>query len=84
MKLVYRTAGGTSELYDLAVDPLELKNVWGDPLYAGMQASMLADLLEWIVDTSDITPLAEDSRNLPASPVPPFPWPPRNRTNVQW
>lgn len=75
-KIVFRTAPGVSELYDLAGDPKELRNVWSAPAYAALRAAMLSDLLEWLVDTSDVTPNAEDDRGNPASPTPPFPWPP--------
>jgi choline-sulfatase len=76
-KLVYRPAPGQSELYDLASDPAESVNVWGQPQYALLQATMVLDMLDWFAQTSDITPLAEDPRGLPGwTPTPPFPWPP--------
>ena len=37
---------------------------------------MVLDMLDWLAQTSDITPLAEDPRDSPAAPKPPFPWPP--------
>lgn len=76
-KLVYRPPPGLSELYDLVADPRELRNVWGAPGYAALQGVMLMDLLEWLAQTSDVTPLKEDDRYSPDSPAnPPFPWPP--------
>ena len=51
-------------------------NLWGQPAAADVQARLLADLLAFLVSTSDITPAFEDPRGLPASPAPPFPWPP--------
>ena len=76
VKMVYRRAPGASELYDLTSDPQELQNQFGNARYAAAQAEMTADLLDWLVDTSDITPLIEDDRGPPPKPVtPPFPWP---------
>ena len=74
-KIVYRLTG-VSELYDLAADPLEGMNRWGQPAYAALQERMLDDLLAFMVATSDITPSVEDDRNAPPSPPAPFPWPP--------
>lgn len=49
----------------------------GVPEYSALQSGMLLDLLEWSIETSDITPLAEDPRDAPKFPgKPPFPWPP--------
>ena len=43
-----------------------------------LQADLSAALLEWYVDTADVTPLQEDDRNFPPPPSnPPFPWPPK-------
>jgi len=76
-KLVYRAGGGVSELYDLAADPLELRNLHGTAGAASLQAELTAALLEWLVQTSDVTSLSEDPRGLPPPPAnPPFPWPP--------
>jgi hypothetical protein len=73
-----RCTGGASELYDLTADPRELTNLYGLPESAAMQAELSAALLEWYVDTADVTPLTEDDRGLPPSPPnPPFPWPPK-------
>ncbi len=36
--------GTEGELYDLAEDPLQRANRWGDPLVAGIQRDLLADL----------------------------------------
>jgi arylsulfatase A-like enzyme len=71
-KMVYRPLaaqlGSVSELYDLAADPRQLTSVWGRPAYADVQARMLADMLDWMVLTGDVTPGVYDSRNLPPSP----------------
>ena len=74
-KIVYRVTG-VSELYDLAADPLELMNRWGQPAYAALQAALTADLLAFLVSTADVTPRFEDDRGLPPAGTPPFPWPP--------
>ncbi len=74
-KMIYRPRG-TSELYDLVADPQELWNVYPNASYAGLRSQMTADLLSWLVLSSDFTPSDDDDRGLPPSPVPPFPWPP--------
>ena len=71
-----RTTKSLGELDNLAADPREEMNLWGQPAAADVQARLLADLLAFLVSTSDITPAFEDPRGLPASPAPPFPWPP--------
>ena len=74
-KLVYRPRG-VRELYDLTVDPNEQWNVYYNSSYSTLQQSMTADLLSWLVLTSDVTPALEDPRGSPTPPTPPFPWPP--------
>ena len=66
-KLVYRPKG-LSELYDLVADPRELHNLWGMPRVASLQASLLQDLLSWMVDTADISPTHTDPRGMPSFP----------------
>lgn len=66
--LVYRKV--QSELYDFTTDPLELTNVFGDQAYAALQQSMTAELLDWLVETSDVTPKHADPRGPPAYPHP--------------
>merc|ERR1712000_600258 len=63
-KLVYRP-DGVSELFDAIVDPRELTNLWDDGVHAQLQQDMLEGLLEWYVQTTDVTPLDEDDRDLP-------------------
>lgn len=65
-KLVHRPLG-VSELYDLAADPQELRNVHGREEYAAVQRDLERRLLDWYVRTSDVTPFDEDPRGLPAS-----------------
>lgn len=63
-KLVY--AGGTSiELYDLHRDPDELHNLVDLPAYAHILADLERRLLNWFLETSDVTPLQPDSRTFP-------------------
>jgi choline-sulfatase len=66
-KLAYRP-DGISELYDLKKDPRELSNVYMDKDYADIRNQMESDLLRWMVETGDVTPLVEDNRGLPPSP----------------
>lgn len=68
-KLVYR-AGGDSELYDYSSDPRELNNVFRDQAYRVLKNEMVSDLLEWLVQTSDATPVHTDPRGTPKYPYP--------------
>jgi hypothetical protein len=65
-KLVLRTdprdVDHCSELYDLKLDPRELKNVYNDSSYAEIQQQLKHQLLVWYMQTSDVTPFLEDSR----------------------
>ncbi len=63
-KLIYRPTG-LCELYDLRSDPRECHNRYGDPAYAEVQQALEARLLDWLVQTSDVTPFEEDPRGLP-------------------
>ena len=54
--------GTEGELYDLAQDPLQQVNRWGDPALSGIQADLLADL--W-----DHDPPARQPHLLPEAPV---------------
>ena len=56
---------GVSELYDLAADPLELRNVYGQPEHATTQGELEQRMLDWFVRTSDVVPLDEHPRGLP-------------------
>jgi choline-sulfatase len=64
-KLVRRPLG-VDELYDLVQDPLELRNVYGTEAHAGVQQELESAMLDWYVTTSDIVPLEEYPRGLPA------------------
>ena len=64
-KLIHRPLG-VGELYDLAADPRELRNVHGWAGYATVQRDLERRLLDWYVRTSDVTPFDEDPRGLPA------------------
>jgi arylsulfatase A-like enzyme len=46
-KLVYYARDGEGELYDLAADPHELRNRFGDPSASEHRARLLARLLHW-------------------------------------
>ena len=47
---------GEVQLYDLATDPFELKNLYGTPEVAAEQSRLLAELLKWTVRTEDDLP----------------------------
>jgi choline-sulfatase len=64
-RLVYRPTG-QCELYDLAQDPRELHNRYDDPAYHTTQQALTAQLLAWLVQTSDVTPFDIDARGIPA------------------
>ncbi|MBX3012466.1 MAG: sulfatase-like hydrolase/transferase [Caldilineaceae bacterium] len=60
-RLVYRPTG-QCELYDLASDPQELYNHYGETAYATVQHQLEQQLLAWSVQTSDVTPFDMDPR----------------------
>jgi arylsulfatase A-like enzyme len=62
-KLVYRPTGVT-ELYDLQADPRELRNLASDPAWAGLRQALEAEMLHWLVQTSDVVPYEIDPREL--------------------
>ena len=66
-KLVLRT-GGDNELYDLARDPGETRNVYRDPAYEGIARDLRDRLLLWYVETSDVTPWNDDPRGFAHRP----------------
>ena len=68
-KLVYRPRG-ESELYDLGADPRELTNLWASAAAAALRSEMVAGLTEWLLQTSDATPMHTDPRGPPAYPHP--------------
>jgi len=63
-KLVYRP-DDQSEFYDLASDPRELNNVYGDRNYAAPQAELFRRMTDYYVRTSDVAPKQADPRGLP-------------------
>jgi arylsulfatase A-like enzyme len=60
-RLVYRPTG-QCELYDLASDPQELYNQYGNAAYGAIQRELEAQLLAWLVQRSDVTPFDTDPR----------------------
>ena len=64
-KLILRPETGEHELYHLAADPGEERNRFDDPAFTDIQAHLKERLLEWFIQTSDVTPLNEDPRGLP-------------------
>lgn len=55
-KLMVRT-NGQNELYNMATDPLEADNLYGQPEYAKIQNEMTQKLLNWLIHTSDVVPI---------------------------
>jgi arylsulfatase A-like enzyme len=49
---------GNGELYNLARDPYELTNLYGNKQTAEIQHQLLADLLRWTIRTQDDLPVA--------------------------
>lgn len=68
-KLVYRPTG-VSELWDYRVDRTETTNLYQEPAYAQTRAELMQHLTDWLVLTSDVTPLEQDSRGWPRFPNP--------------
>merc|ERR1711963_944182 len=54
-------------------DPRELTNVWNDASYAAVKAELEKGLLDWLVQTSDATPVHVDPRGPPHFPHPASP-----------
>lgn len=63
-KLIADVAG-RRELYDLAGDPGELRNLYADARFAGVRTEMLEELLYWTVRSEDPLPLAKYSPKVP-------------------
>lgn len=47
---------GRGQLYNLAQDPVELKDLYDDPAHAAVRSEMLADLLAWTLRAQDPLP----------------------------
>lgn len=65
-RLVYRPTG-RNELYDMQHDPQELHNCYDDAAYGDVRQQLETRLLDWLVQTSDVTPYSVDPRGFPAS-----------------
>jgi hypothetical protein len=71
-KLALRPTG-QCELYDLREDPRELHNPSGDQSTRSVEEDLRARLLNWYVNTTGVSPIDKDPRNLPPySPMPKF------------
>jgi arylsulfatase A-like enzyme len=57
-KMVIRLAGG-NELYDLANDPWELNNRWGEPGLAPVIQDLQLQMIEWCLRTDTDRPHQE-------------------------
>lgn len=57
-KLIYDMMG-YGQLYNLASDPCELKNLFSDPSVAGEQMRMVEELLMWTIRSQDTLPTDE-------------------------
>ena len=54
-KIVIRT-NGDNELYDIANDPQEYKNLYLDPAYRPLFNDLAYKTLQWMIHTSDVVP----------------------------
>ncbi len=63
-KLIHRRLG-VSELYDLRSDPRELVNRYQDPALATVRAQLERRMLDWLQQTSDVTPTDRLPRGFP-------------------
>lgn len=59
-----------TELYDYTVDPRETNNLFNEDAYRGLKNEMVSGLLDWLVETSDVTPVHQDARGTPTYPYP--------------
>jgi len=57
-KLVIRETGG-NELFHIAEDPYEMKNLYGDPVYADKVSELQLGLIEWTLRTDTDRPYLE-------------------------
>jgi arylsulfatase A-like enzyme len=62
-KLLYDMMG-YGQMYNLASDPCELKNLFGDPALAGEQMRLVEELLMWTIRTQDSLPTGAVIANL--------------------
>jgi arylsulfatase A-like enzyme len=60
-KLVYDMMG-YGKLFDLKSDPCELKNLFNKPAFAKEQASLMAELLMWVIRTEDSLPTGPQNK----------------------
>ena len=60
-KYVYRLYE-QDELYDLVADPLEERNVIGEPAYRDIVSALKERLLRWYAETADVVPHQTDKR----------------------
>lgn len=63
-KLVHRTHD-RCELYDMRRDPRELDNLFDQPQHAELRARLERQLLDRLLETSDVTPYETDARSTP-------------------
>ena len=54
-KIVLRT-NGEHELYDMEADPLEYRNLYGNPAYEALFQELSNKTLLWLLHTSDVVP----------------------------
>ena len=66
-KLV-RRPDDVDELYDLVADPQECRNVYNCPEYAQIQQELIERMLDWYIQTSDVTPFETDPRGFNGAP----------------
>jgi len=60
-KYVYRLYE-QDELYDMVADPLEERNVIGEPAYRDIVSALKERLLRWYAETADVVPHQTDKR----------------------
>ena len=60
-KLVQRPTG-VCEFYDLVADPQELHNQYGAPEHSAVQQQLEQRMLNWLIQTADVTPFEMDPR----------------------
>ena len=59
---------GAGQLYDLADDPRETRNLYNDARYAQVQCKLVADLLAWTIRMTDPLPYPKNKYVMKVDP----------------
>jgi arylsulfatase A-like enzyme len=59
---------GNGQLYNLASDPAEMHNLYGNPEYAAKQQELMAELLSWVLRAQDPLPYPRSRYRVKTAP----------------